>query len=88
MALNAGNSACTSGLSQRVYDYLIADARNGFSSPMSSGQTDAVKALCYAIARGVVDEIQADAVVSTTVAADAFGAGIPPGPVILTSGVA
>ena len=87
MAMNAGNSGCTSGLSQRVYDYLIADARNGFSSPMSSEQSDAVKALCYAVARGVVDEIQANAVVSTTVAADAFGAGIPASPVILTSGV-
>lgn len=87
MALNAGNSACSTGLSKRVYDYLIADSRNGFSASMTSAQTDAVKALCYAIARGVVDEIQADAVVSTTIAAGAIGAGLPAGPVILTSGV-
>ena len=68
MALAAGNSGCTSGLSQRIYDYLVADSRNGFSSPMSAAQSDAVKALCYAVARAVVDEIVANAAVTVTVA--------------------
>ncbi len=84
MAMNAGNSGCTTGLSSRIYDYLIADSRNGFSSPLTSGQSDAVKALCYAIARGVVDEVNADGACAITVSTDAFGAGVPAAPVALT----
>lgn len=77
MALAAGNSGCTSGLSQRIYDYLVADSRNGFSSPMSAAQSDAVKALCYAVARAVVDEIVANAAVTVTAPANVYGGGIP-----------
>lgn len=77
MALNAGNSDCTTGLSKRVYDYLVADSRNGFSSSMSAAQTDAVKALCYAVARGVVDEITTNAVVTVTATTNVYGTGIP-----------
>ena len=57
MAMNAGDAACTTGLSARVYSYLVADVRNGFSGTMTSAQSDSVKALCYAISRAVVDEI-------------------------------
>lgn len=87
MALNAGNAACTTGMSKTVYDYLVGDARNGFSSPMSAAQSDAVKALCYAVARAVVYEIQANAAVNVTANTDAFGAGIPPAPVVLGGGI-
>lgn len=84
MALNAGDSGCTSGMSKTLYDYLTGDARNGFSSPMSAAQSDAVKALCYAVARAVVYEMTANAVVNVTANTDAFGTGIPPAPVVVS----
>lgn len=84
MALNAGNTACSTGLSKRIYDAWTSAAANGFSSPLTSGQTDAVKALCYAIASAVVAEIQANAVVNVTADTDDFGTGIPPAPVVIS----
>lgn len=87
MALNTGNSDCTTGMSKTVYDYLIGDARNGFSGTMTSAQDDAVKAICYAIARAVVYEMQTNAVVNVTADTDDFGAGIPPAPVVLGGSV-
>lgn len=66
MALNAGNADCTTGLSQRIYDYLVADARNGFVDPLEGAARDAVRALCWATARAVVDEIVANADVTIT----------------------
>ncbi len=87
MALSAGNTACSTGLSKRIYDALTAASGNGFSSPLSSGQTDAVKALSYSIASAVVAEIAANAAVSVVVSADAFGAAIPAAPVTLTGSV-
>jgi hypothetical protein len=63
MALNAGNAACTSGLSQRIYNAWTGDtSNNGFVSPLSGAAASAVKSLCWAIAQAVVAEIQADAV--------------------------
>ena len=73
MALNAGNSACSTGLSARIYTYWTGDARSGFVSPLTGAPDDAVKALCYAVARAVVDEITANASVTTTVNAAAGG---------------
>ena len=75
MALNAGNSACSTGLSARIYTYWTGDARSGFVSPLTGAPDDAVKALCYAVARAMVDEIQANAVVTTTINA-ASGGGL------------
>ena len=83
MALNAGNAACSTGFSKTLYDYWTGDASNGFSGSMSADQTAMVKSLCYAIARAVVYEMQANATTSVTANTDAFGAGIPPAPVVL-----
>lgn len=68
MALNAGDANCTTGLSKRVFDYLTADSRNGFVDPLDGAALDAVRALCWAVARGVVDEIatNADVTITTT----------------------
>lgn len=84
MALNAGNTACSSGLSKRIYDAWTSAADAGLSSPLTAAQTNAVKALCYAIATAVVAEIQANAVVNVTADADDFGTGVPPAPVVLS----
>ncbi len=64
MALNKGNSACTTGLSKRIYDQWSADPAAGFSSPMTGTQQNMLKTLCWAVAQGIVDEIQANAAVS------------------------
>jgi len=68
MAINAGDADCTTGLSKRAYDYLIADTRAGFASPLNAAGANAVKALCWAMARAFRDELQAngEAVVSTS----------------------
>lgn len=87
MALNAGDAGCTTGLSGRIYTNWTGAAANGFSVPLSSDQTAAVKALCYAVALAVVDEIMANASVQTLVQADDFGAGIPPSPTYVYGGV-
>ena len=83
MSLSVGDTDCTTGLSGRIYGYLTSDARNGFSSPMSSAQSDAVKALCYAVAHAVVYELQTNAVVQVTADTDDLGAGVPASPVVL-----
>lgn len=88
MAMVTGNADCTSGLSKRIYDYLTSDARNGFSSPLSAVQADSVKALCYAVARAMIDETVTNAVCTITVSPDAFGTGIPAVPVVTTGVVA
>lgn len=87
MALDAGNSACTTGLSKRIYDALLAAPGSGFSSPLSTAQEDALKAIAHSVATSVVAEIQANAIVSITVPAGAFGPAIPPAPYVFTVGV-
>jgi hypothetical protein len=67
MALNKGDSDCTTGLSKRIYNHWLADARNGFSSPLSAAQQDTLKSLCWAVAQAVVEEIQANADVHLTI---------------------
>ena len=63
MALNAGDSGCTTGLSKRIFDAWTGDtSNNGFVSPLTGAAEASVKSLCYAIAQAVVAEIQADAV--------------------------
>lgn len=88
MALDAGNAACSTGLSKRIFDALVADSSAGFSGSPTTAQTNSVKALAHDIALGVVAEIAANAAVSITVPIDAFGAGIPASPVVLTGTVA
>lgn len=58
--LDAGDPGCTTGIAKRIYDQLTADVRNGFSAPLSAAQEDAVKSICYAAAKGVADEVNAD----------------------------
>lgn len=87
MALNAGDAACSTGFSKTLYDYWSGDATNGFSGSMTADQIAMAKSLCYAIARAVVYEMQANATVSVTANADAFGTGIPPAPVVLGGSV-
>jgi hypothetical protein len=64
MAMNAGNSDCTTGLSKRIYDFWIADIRNQFGVTPAAAAHDFAKSLAYATARAVVDEIVANAEVS------------------------
>jgi hypothetical protein len=60
MALNAGNAACTTGLSSRIYNNLTGDPSSGAVA------NAALKSLCYNIALAVVAEIQANASVPGT----------------------
>lgn len=83
MGMSAGDSDCTTGLSGRIYTYLTGDSRNGFSSPMTAAQSGAVKALCYAVARGVVAEVNANGACSITVSIDQLAAGVPASATIL-----
>lgn len=87
MALQVGDAACTVGLSLRIYSAITGGASTGLSSPLTAAQQNALKALCYGIAVGVVGEIQTNASVSVNVTAptNAYGAGIPAAPVV-TSG--
>lgn len=81
MALNAGNSACTSGLSGRIYDQWVADVTAGFSSPLTTPQQNMIKAQCWAVAQSVVNEFNANATAAavgdiTTVDAFDFASNI------------
>lgn len=60
--IDAGNSACASGLSGALYTALLADSSTGFSSPLSTPQDNAVKALCWNIANQFATAINAKAV--------------------------
>lgn len=67
MALNAGDADCTSGLSKRIYDAITGDSRNGFIDPLPDAGRDNVRALCWAIARGVVDELTENGAITVTI---------------------
>jgi hypothetical protein len=77
MALNAGNADCTTGLSQRLYVYWTASSESGFVDPLTSDAARMIKAQCYAFARGVVDEIEANLEVEVVIAEDTIDAGVP-----------
>lgn len=62
MAMARGNAACTTGLSARIYNAVVADPTAGLPAAPSAAQTDALKALCFAIAGAVYDEITLNAV--------------------------
>jgi hypothetical protein len=60
--MDAGDAACSHGLSNRIYANWTGDAaNNGFSNPLSGAQQTSLKSMCYAIALAVVAEIQANA---------------------------
>jgi hypothetical protein len=69
MTMDAGNAACTTGLSKRIYDARVAVASTiGITSdPAGHGP---LKADCYAIATAIVAELtdNAEAVITTTTA--------------------
>jgi hypothetical protein len=67
MTLNAGDAACTTGLSKRIYDARVAVA----STIGIADDRDPLKADCYAIAVAIVAEItdNAEAVISVTTGA-------------------
>jgi hypothetical protein len=77
MALNAGNALCTTGLSKRIYDFWTADAGSGFVSPLTDAARTMIRAQCYAVARAVVAEIQANATVAIDIDAGDLDPGIP-----------
>ena len=64
MPLLAGDSSATTGLAGRILSNWLADARCGFSDPLSDAQRQMLEALAYGLAKAVVDEIQANALVS------------------------
>lgn len=75
MALLVGDTGCTAGLSKRIYDaWTGAGASSGLSAPLTDAQKDTVRAIAYAVAQAVVDEIQSNGVVNVTTACSA-GAG-------------
>ncbi len=86
MALQVGDTACSSGMAQRICLAIIGGVSTGFSGTLTTDQTNAIKALCYGIAVGVVGEIQTNSSVTVTAGIDAFGAGIPAAPVALSGG--
>lgn len=86
MALQVGDSNCTSGLSLRIYSDIIGGVNTGFSGTLTAAQENSTKALAYGIAVGVVGEIQTNSSVTVTAGIDAFGAGIPAAPVALNGG--
>lgn len=87
MALQTGDTGCTTGMSLRIYAALIGGVNTGFSGTLTTDQQNALKALAYGIASGVVAEIQSSGTVSVTAGTDAFGAGIPAAPVALTGSI-
>lgn len=58
--IDPGNPDCTSGLSERILLTLMLDSRNGFSAPLSQQAFDTILALCWATAKGVAEQINAD----------------------------
>jgi hypothetical protein len=61
MALAKGDSGCTAGLSKRIYDNLVADrARMAFTGSATTAETNFLKAVAWAVAQAMVDEVVAN----------------------------
>lgn len=60
MALVAGDLACTTGLSKRIYDAWTGEPTAGLVTPLAGASAASVKAICYATAVSVVAEINAN----------------------------
>lgn len=71
MALLTGNKTCTTGLSKRVYDNLcsvwLSDMGYDLTAESATNK-QTWQLVCYSVAKGVVDEIQANAALSGAVA--------------------
>jgi len=71
MGLSIGDKDCTSGLSKRIYDNLKAEWLNEFNYDLGGESADnqtTWKLVCYAVAKGVVDELEANAELDSAVA--------------------
>jgi hypothetical protein len=81
MAISAGDLAATTGTAKRIYDVILANAAavglGAFSDPAAQSM---MKALSYCIAKGVVDAIKNDAVVSVLVETTDSGLQRAPNP--------
>ena len=63
MTINAGNSACTTGLSGAIYSVLSTDSNAAFpTNPLSGSAATIVKALCYDFAQGIAAVVNAGGV--------------------------
>jgi len=71
MALVIGNKTCTTGLAKRCYDNLCAEwlAEMGYDlTAQSADAKEMWQLVCYSIAKGVVDEFEANAELDSAVA--------------------
>lgn len=68
MPLVAGDPSCTTGLSKRIRDEILANVDSAIDG-------DQLRALAHAIAVAVVDEIQANATVLPTLLVAPGGGG-------------
>ena len=89
MAIDAGNPACSSGLSKQIFDALTTpatggDPPSGFSDPLGTSQTDTAKFVAFKIAQGIAVTVNAGSVLvrdegvdqGTVQTFDFVGAGI------------
>ena len=60
--INAGDAACSSGLSKRIYDNWTGDAGNGFASPLPPAAQAYVKSHAWQWAQAIRDQLVAEAV--------------------------
>lgn len=60
--LEKGDAACSSGLSKRMFDTWtgLPVADSGLADPLEGAAEKCVKAMCWAFASAVVDELQAN----------------------------
>jgi hypothetical protein len=79
MAISAGDAACTTGLSARIYNQRVADIAagnsEGFSYPPTAGQTAIIKAESHNLAQALVDEVNASQWDGTTQVTSGGGVG-------------
>jgi hypothetical protein len=61
MAINAGDAACSTGLSGSIFAYWLFDPDNGFSPQLTTEQLRLLKAQCYQWARAIAAAHNADA---------------------------
>lgn len=80
MAISAGDSECSTGLSKALYDALLADGRIPWPASMTSEQQQTPKAVAYAIAEKVAEAANADSApvqaTYTTASGQVFAIGV------------
>ena len=78
MTMVAGDQACTTGLSKRIYDARVALAA-AIGLPSDPAGHGPLKADCYAIATAIVDEITANAEAVITITTAGLQTSTAPG---------